>query len=511
MRAVAIKRQLFRSGFAAVLAVTAFAVLAAPSFAQTACKKLTLSPEFDESAAVRLGRGNVETARTTVARTPSDTLAVLMPSLIGNVKGAREACAELVKKPSRKIMAYACVGDASAFLAQHEPNSGGWWDEAYCAYQSVHDLAAKDKTKSAAVNAMAWAGQAKLMASRDATRAAEAYREAIKLQKTPDWYVSLAEIEKTTGQRQAAYNTYVDLFANAGNNPAFGQAEKAKARMEQARLLQGGGVNASGGTTARQLWTEAATLLEAARLPGTAEAYFHIGMLDFKSADPKSSRASFTKAAGTATSTSDQAAYIAQSHYYLGLLDARDLQQSGSAWMGVAQHAEKAGAGVPGAARIACIAFIGNGDKVTFGLEADANRVCLGQPGAEGKLLEGLYYLRRAQFVPLVCATAQQTNCRGNINTARAEWLGHLGKAEEAFKARGLTIGEATIDWLEQGQGSAVPKLADMLRAGEDIADSAQSRQPTPGCNIPAPVAPADVTKFYATLDLLGCRPKGWQ
>lgn len=494
-------------GVAMAAALTAFA---APSYGQSYdCRSYAYmpgkndKPTADSGDALAAYETLILQARTSLASPAGQQTGINPTELLTRARGGCEGLLK-ARNGKRNIRAQACFGDAAALLA----NDAATRATAYCAYDAVHQLASRDKANYAKNDATALVGQARLLkAASDRGGAIRAYQDAIILQPdaNPSWYIDQAEIEKDDRQLPAAAGTYAKLFAPERKFTNFTVADQARARMEQARL--------SSGATARDFWNKAIEVLKQANLPGAVEGYYNIGMIDFRAGSPNA-RTSFGEAVKLTAGTQEQGRFKAESFYYLALLDARDLAamdpknaRASGRWKDVQRNANDAGVSVPAAARLACIAFIADGDKASLESRTDvapAAACTNGDGSPEAKLLQGLYAMRRAQFVPLVCTAGQTTPCSPTLSDATRDRVNYLDRAIQVFnEATTLASGASprVFDWLQDGQQTS---LVALLQAGKDMAFSARAVVNGQCSVLPPPQA---VEKLFKTVDLLECKP----
>ena len=419
------------------------------------------------------------------------------------------APASAVPRPDPKnARAQTCVGDGSLYLAKYRGDDK-LYENAAKAYGVVAGLAGA-RTEAAAA---AWESQGNVYSEWIKLRgnvptylenARLAYVAAADVSATPSRLLGLARIEAKQNSPNVIA-TYSRLNAQPVG-PGFTAAEKANSLREHARLLAARDPAGRGGTAARALWDMAAGLIETNQVPGANEANFEVAMIDFASG--ADATGPFMKAS-RATNDQSQATFVSQAHYYLGVIDARK-----SVWSSAMGHASAAGSGVPGATRVACLAFIALGDKADFQAlqDTDKSNACKTGTGPEGLLLKGLYNLRRAQFVSNACTASGQTNCRGSFAEAKAARESFLLAAGDAFRdgSRALTNTDTRFDWLLQGDATAF-KLVDLLRAGDDMTTDLRTYTQINGQCGAREQTYAAVKAFYERMDLLKCRPKDWQ
>ncbi len=188
----------------------------------------------------------------------------------------------------------------------------------------------------------------------------------------------------------------------------------------------------------------------------------------------------------------------ADAYYYLAVLDARTARNS-KEWGVVQDNARRAYDIIGGDTRyrrLLCLAYIGKG-FYKMPREQPAP-FCEGKESAEGKLLYGLYRLRKAQYVPVRLLGG------GRTHPTEVEYRDHLAKAEEAFSEGAKEIGPrqkgAKLEWpglqLEPG-------LESTLNFGEDVVQWASTfcRSTLDKTDKAGEVA------FFERYNALGCKP----
>jgi hypothetical protein len=429
---------------------------------------------------------------------------------------ASSTCENLVAGRNGKknnIRAQACIGDALSALATVDPTISK--NDAFCAYEAVHQLAGRDnKPASKDYDLRALRGQAKLWSAAGYSRKVADTYEAI-LQLTPPTYdlvLALADAQAVSDMPQAL-DTYDRLFTIPGQPASFNNESRADIRTKQARIAAR--TNPADVAKQRDLWIKARDLA-----PTLLEPNYRLGMIDFAANNPKA-RDFFEAATRAAPAAQDSPNFRTESHYYLALLDARRAVTSTSGamslWQGVRANARTAGVGVPGATRLECVALIAEGTPAEFefkrGAREEASACAGGGENAEAKLLQGLYYMRRAQFVPEACAaltpTPRPRGCRGDLTQATIDRRELLGLAETAFESgKRLAAGSTqSFDWLQEKKTPA-PTIGEYLDAGSLM--SIRARDIALGeCGLEKNPPRVEVKPLFATLDLLKCQPPG--
>jgi hypothetical protein len=494
------------------VAAAALAALAAPAYSQTTfdCRNYSYMPRNndrpDHDNGQALGAFRLLIQQAASADANGRTL----------LQSAKDGCEGLLKaggsRGKRNINAQECYGDATALLASDFASR----QTAYCAYQAVHQLAGRDNSAaSRRADIAALKGQAKLWAAMgNPRRASDTYADALRLvEPAPDHelLLALADSQALAGLPEAL-NTYERLFALPDNPDAFDNAKKSQTRTKQARLVAA--TPPVDTNRLRELWAAAA-------LYGPSpEAHYRIGKIDFDAKDPKA-RASFEAATRIASFPPEQAGFRADSFYHLALLDARQAAamdpkaaRDAGIWQTVQDNAGQAGVGAAGGLRLQCLAFVAEGNKTELEFARSSRPEAMmctgGDASPEAKLLEGLYYMRRAQFVPVGCipglSSARQPNCRGSIEQATGDRAYFLALAESAFAfgAQQAANQPRPFDWLLEGKTQ--PLVGAYLAAGKDMALSALAVV-NDVCQLEVRPPPADVAPLFRTLDLLQCKP----
>jgi len=437
-------------------------------------------------------------------------------TMLSGLRLASSTCDGLVTGKNGKrnnIRAQACVGDALAALATVDPSISR--NDAFCAYEAAHQLAGRDANNPASksYDLRALMGQAKLWnAAGFSRKVADTYDAILRL--TPPTYdtlLALADAQAAADMPQAL-NTYDRLFSLAQTPDSFNNEKKADIRTKQARISAR--TNPTDVAKQRDLWVKARDLA-----PTLLEPNYRIAMIDFAAKDPKA-RDSFEAATKAIPAAQDSPTFRTESYYYLALLDARraaamDPKAAMGLWQSVRTNARTAGVGVAGATRLECMALIAEGNPASFefkrGAREEATACAAGAEAAEAKLLEGVYYMRRAQFVPEACAALtpepKPKGCRGDLVQATKDRRELLSLAETAFEAgkRLATGSTQTFDWLQDGKTPA-PTIGEYLDAGSLM--SIRARDIALGeCGLEKNPPRVEVAPVFATLDLLKCQP----
>ncbi|MBX2801895.1 MAG: hypothetical protein KTR31_29720 [Myxococcales bacterium] len=403
-------------------------------------KKIEADPT--ETATVRLARGVIPQA------TDEDVLA-----------DAKDACWEVSSAGGRAyhMPAFTCIGEAGARAASLDIKPRMNNTDAYCAYQMVVELATRSGADDETL-AEAHQGRGDAMlglsqqdgprAQRFTSLAIQAYEQSIELSATAARHFALGRIYIGLGKAKKAEDA---ITAGAELEPKG--TETALALVSLAELKRDNDAPPEDVLGVLQLAKKAAPDSLAAN-GAIGIAYYELG----KPAEARKALEDVIDADPSEGMGTDTVNYRAEAHYYMGLIEAGEVRRA-SDWNKVAEHAEsavKAGGGDTRFRTLVCLSHIARGgDPIADG---DSGAWCEGQDTPEGQLMRGMYYLRRAQYVP-------RFTLRSPPSRNELKWREYLNQAEEAFED-GEDDAEGSVDW--PGVDKA-PELAGSLAFGQDV------------------------------------------
>ncbi|MEM6926544.1 MAG: hypothetical protein AAF602_06435, partial [Myxococcota bacterium] len=294
------------------------------------------------------------------------------------------------------LPALQCVGDAAALAAELGRNRDDNHLDSYCAFDAMAQLAERTAPDDDSLEATSQAGRAAALvelrrSDRDLAQAygnfaVEAYERANEAEPTQDRLFALASL-------------YIDLKKPAKAEQVIAKLDggkKALALVSLADLKRRKKASASDVLAILNRAKQAAprsqtvnsalgeTHLELENLSDARESF--LAVIDDK-ADEDAGR--------------EGPGMRADAYYYLAVLDARTAKATRE-WASVEDNARRAYDIIGGDVRyrrLLCLAYIGKG---FYRMRRDTSApFCEGQESAEGKLLYGLYQLRKAQYVPV--------------------------------------------------------------------------------------------------------------
>lgn len=414
------------------------------------------------------------TIREIGARAQQSGLQQLDSASIDRLRVAREECRGGLAAPGSRgpfrADAYTCVGEASQILAQYTQISRDQdYRDAACSFATIAQLASRrgEQARASAANeglGNALSGRHGVTGNVDyLDQAIRAFQQAVTPQGTQGQYLALARAlvaRNRNAEADAAYASLLALPVSGG----FSAEDRAAAFAARARVPGRSAVEA------RSLWQQS---LNAS---WTAEAAVELGKLQLAGGDQAGARANFSDAARRPPTPNAVGPinYQLEGFYNLSLLDSPQGGGTRAQWANAFQSASAAGNSQPHYRRQGCLSHIGRGGSdysVAQGTAAEmaadrlrddaAGAVCTGgDAGPEGQLLRGMYWLRRAQFVPQINDT----------------WRSYVRQADEAFAAgRALAVGpnNRPLDWPGHAAG---PNVGDALAFGQNVVNYVRGR-----------------------------------
>lgn len=477
------------------VALAALSFGASPAFAQFACTK-DMPSDRDKA---ETGGMSIESARQIVAsqrpflevgaQLPTDTM--MARNLL---TGAKNDCARAANEKKKRIDARMCLADATLLLRRLGDSSADL-QVAHCSYVAANTLI---KTEDEA-RALALEGIARTYEETSNSSLAIPLRERI----------------PAGSQTQTRTIELARLLARSGNGA------KADAWFGKLNLLQpqpGHQYSAIERDALREwalirrdvLQNPQAAVDVWARLD-TAEAHSEVGKFHFNANRPDLAEREYKRVIEL-KNEAGASARVAEASYLLGIMTARNARTP-AAWNEARKYAQDSGYSDPRYKRLTCLALVATGERTALssaGAESDACQVGMSST-AEDYLARGLYLLRRMQFLPKCDGrpAAERPRCNDD---RRANFIRLANDAQGAF-AEGMTkppvAGSATpppaFDWLMVG--SAAPSLADLLRAGDKLANSVT--KVGNGCgNLVLPAVNSPEHEFFGRFDVLGCEYK---
>lgn len=518
----------FRSKLAALGLFAATAALSALAAGEAAAQTTPLrlnelgcqgnvssSARGNWTPAYQSARSNIQSAAATAASTG-------VPLDEANMRRVTEALAEC--EPGLRANnrygadAHMCVAAARVVLAQQGQNPETNLQDAICRYATLALVADRNNRPYAAAanRGLGDALQARHKLGGNTAyldQAIHAYNIALVRQPVtnpaqPGTHTTLAALARAHSARNnpteadAVYGRLLDLRPET--TAEFTTADRAAAYAARARL--------SGRDVAerQRFWAESM------RLAQSGEAAVELGRLQLPT-DSTSARANFTTAASRAWPQSPTGVnYQLEGSYFLSLTESPAWSENArplrSDWNAAWGFAEAAGTSQPHYRRQACLSHIGRGGDdyssrhltsrntpaefaADRAQDENRGRVCTGGAGdAEGQLLAGMYWLRRAQY---------------NLRIDNEAWRGFLLNAERAFREAGQAATGANnieLPWLDRrGQFVTIngsrPRIADVIAAGAAVTNYMQRLCPT--------TTPPDNSQLYAFYDVQVCYPRG--
>jgi tetratricopeptide (TPR) repeat protein len=244
-------------------------------------------------------------------------------------------------------------------------------------------------------------------------------------------YLALARVLADRGRRDEADDAYARLL-DLPASPAFSTEDRVSALVARARLATN--------DQQRQRF-----LREAQQLGATsAEVNVEIGKFQREAGRTDEAWSLFDVASRMPASSGPVGPvnYTLEAFYYLSLVGADRMPPD---WGQVYESANRAGASHAHYRRQACLSHIARGGEDYSGADISHDDavgiVCMGSDGAEGQLLRGMYWLRRAQYVPNI-----------SIRANRDRWNDYLNRAAAAFaqgRAMASSVAAASepFDW----------------------------------------------------------------
>jgi hypothetical protein len=412
------------------------------------------------------------------------------------VPAARDACLNALTSKSNTIgnlRAHVCV--ALADYAERRD------DALRCRVDWIDFLGGKfDAPKEQKeILGDAWEANAKvLIAQQNISGGMDAYGRATRFSDTSARLFNLAQLEEKYPDRTADAIAHYDTLS--GRSDSFlDERKKYEVLRNLATLVSK--TNASA-VDKRKRWEN---LLKFKRTPEGHLQYARTFLDENMSGDPNpdaiKALVAATEEGSVADGEADQSNARSIAWYYRAVFAARSAA-SREAWATVVKYASN-GSAAPRAARLKCIATVASGNV------SDASACQSSTSTAEQNFLLGVMRLRSSQFLPRCNAESSNQPCLGSSEYTN-RWLGLVGDAKRSFSdGRNAANNQDVLDWLEQGQQNS-PRLVELLKAGETIAQDWQTNRPGKNCKSfprPAGLDPKAETLF-GQLDLLNCEHK---
>jgi len=342
-----------------------------------------------------------------------------------------------------RLPALGCAGDAATVAADLKSDLDDPDLDAYCAFDAMARLVYENLPGDKGLLAAAESGRGAALVAlgtdyrEEAIVAYEAAREA---EPAPDRLLALAGL-------------YIDNKQLNKANDVIGQLEgedKASALVKLASKKKDD--------------SEKLTLLNQARAssPDSPEVNFELGRVHKNLGQVAEARTAFEAVLDHQDEASTDT--IANSHYWLAYLDALSAKSTAD-WTEVFERARRASdiqGGVDRYKQLLCLAHIGRGD---FARGEESSPYCEGDNSPEGRLMQGMYWLRRAQFVTVILRS-------GRKHPSEVRYRNYLDYADDAFEAGSNALGprdaQVTVDWPGVSER---PKLSDALAFGDELVE----------------------------------------
>ncbi|MFT3727240.1 MAG: hypothetical protein QM759_05395 [Terricaulis sp.] len=456
------------ASFAALLAATANAAPLTLHDVACADREVPANPRVDWNSVFISARGNIASAR---AALPGP----LSNDALTRVIQAKDECSRSLTRDGRYVAdANTCFAEASLLLAQlsqDRDNSEAVahlnqstqanLNDAVCKYATAALLGRRNPDQYAPANkGLGDALQARGdVASLDL--AVRAYNESITARPTQRAYLSLARAYAARGNSADADNALARLLAmQPPTSSEFTVDDRAAAFAARARL-------ASSPAQAQQLWQWSLSTA------WSAQAAVELGKVQLDSGDRDGARRNFID-----VSLRGNGDDRAEAYYQLSVLDSPEWHPGAYAprasWRSAYTEAKNAESGRQRYRRQVCLTHIALGgddytstnvarDKIADDRAADDNagRVCTAADSdAEGMLLRGMYWLRRAQF---------------NFQWDNNVWRDYVARADQAFADGARMSASATnrtLDW--PGVGGQHMTIGAALAMGSSVVNYMQ-------------------------------------
>lgn len=373
----------------------------------------------------------------------------------------KRACAEVAYRDKTFFLpALECIGEAAQSAADLGAARNDNHFDAYCAFDATARLAAKDASGAKGLQARAQEGRGTALVEMRRTNpdmadlyedaAVRAYETAISLQPTADRQFALGRLYIKLGRAakaEKAIEAGADL-EGSGSKTALALVDLAEIKGEPAEKLR---------------------VLNRAKkaAPKSRSVNGALGLVHFDMGNLADARAAFLDViADDAVDDAgkDSPAIRADAHYFLARLDARTAN-SYNEWQAVYDNARRAYDIIGGDTRyrqLLCLAHVARGGK-TLRTEESAP-FCEGQESPQGKLLYGVYLLRKAQYVPVRLLR------NGRTSDSEREFRGYLSRAKDTFEAGVSNMGPRDKGTRVMWPGlTTEPDLKSTLDFGEDV------------------------------------------
>jgi hypothetical protein len=482
----------------------AFALIAAPTFAQTprapgcsvegldARKLARAKPDLSSLPGVSLGRQTVDDV---IRAIDEGKPAADVEAAKAKIPAARDTCAgALTSKSSAmgNIPAHLCV--ALSDFVQHRDDAAG------CRIDWIEFLgdrlrgADQERARPYLGDALETQGKI-LIARQDLNGAKNAYQRAVDYQETVPRLFNLAQLQEKRSETSDAIATYQKLNAR----PDIGE-RKYDVLRSWATLVSNTSTSVA---EKRERWN---VLRQYRSTPEANLRYAETFLGDSTNGSPDQQLTQALIAATTApvnNADAVQANARSVAWYYRAVFAARTAGNR-EAWKTVAQYAGD-GSAAPRASRLKCIAEVAGG---SLRYPADTGACPSSASTPEQLFLRGVMILRASQFLPPGCTAELRSQGRPCTPDYSTRWLGLVGEARQTFSiGRNMANDKDVVDWLEQGDQNS-PKLLELLKAGEAIAQDWQTTRPGFANCTRFPEPPGLDSKaraMFGSLDLLNC------
>lgn len=412
---------------------------------------------------------------------------------LDGVERATNECAGGLQNGQRYVVdAYQCAADGNRLLARQQRNSDSNYRLAACRYGA---LALITRRTSAPMSATAEVRLGDVLSARsnDSTvvnQAILAYQAANGVHQTHAAYESLARVYTTRNEISAADGAYAQLLSLRPSE--YTGAPRAAALAGRARLRVPNRTPSD-----LELWQQSLDAHE------SGEAAVELGKLQISS-DPVAAQRNFELAAARTWPIGPSGTnYQLEAFYELSVLRSPAwgvARPTRASWDSALSYARRAESSQPRYRRQICLAHIAfaGADYVAQGStraerdadrarDDDSGRVCTeADSDAEGLLLRGMYWLRRAQYVP----------------SEDRYWIDYLTKAETAFReGQRLAVGAANVQlrWARMDPNAPPIYVRTALDTGMEVVNYVRGRCDSP--NMPA-------SDLFTRFDVVRCFPR---
>ncbi len=452
-------------------------------------------PDLSALTGVVLGRQTVDEAVTTIE--DSKSTPAMVDAARAKVTAARDLCVSaLVSKQNvtGNLYAHACVALADYAQGRNESvKCRVDWIEFF-----GNQVKAGDKDRIRPLLGDAWEAKAKVQrAQLDEGGAQISYEKADAYQRTTTRLYNLAKLyEKNQITAPKAISTYRDL----SERPDIGERKYDVLRSWALLVSDDANTSMAG---KRERWD---ALRKQWSTPEANLRYAETFLKDNLGGVPDQAVTDALAAATAGSANNDDAVQSnARSFawYYRAVFAARSAINRES-WKTVAQYAGD-GSAAPRATRLKCLSETASGGG---GSSSGVTACPTAASTAEQHFLRGAMTLRASQFLPPACTPQLRQQGRACTENYSARWLELVSQAKQSFSnGRDLSNDKDTLDWLEQGDLNS-PRLRDLLKAGETIAQDWQTTRPGFASCKTFPT-PADLEgkarDVFGKLDLLKC------